>query len=187
MQWGYHFRELTEMVRSHLLVTCRGADPHGESAVRPLFFNLPLTCGGEEGGSVRASSFGSFPPPFVCFAIVSRGIIFYCLISEYFATASPMIWMESQFPELNTMGGYLGFMDTRVQPSPLDFYRSALAWRRRRSNRLLSVIYNRLASDEYHVTVVNLSPDHTISVHNESEVCLHASIAGKISFYMLVR
>lgn len=93
MRWGYHFRELTEMVRSH----------------------LPLTCGGEEGGSMRASSFGSFPPPpFVRFAIVSRGIVFYCLISEYFATASPMIWMESQFPELNTMGGYLGFMDTRV-------------------------------------------------------------------------
>lgn len=46
-----------------------------------------------------------------------QNIKFYCLISEYFATASPMIWMESQFPELNTMGGYLGFMDTRVQPS----------------------------------------------------------------------
>ena len=46
-----------------------------------------------------------------------QNIKFYCLITEYFATASPMIWMESQFPELNTMGGYLGFMDTRVQPS----------------------------------------------------------------------
>lgn len=115
MRWGYHFRELTEIVRSHLPVTCRGADPHGGSAVRPLFFNLPLTCGGvKKVGQCEPVALGPSPPPFVRFAIVSRGIVFYCLISEYFATASPMIWMESQFPELNTMGGYLGFMDTRV-------------------------------------------------------------------------
>ena len=41
----------------------------------------------------------------------------YCLITEYFATASPMIWIESQLSELKIIGGYCGFMDTRVQPS----------------------------------------------------------------------
>ena len=44
-------------------------------------------------------------------------MVFYCLITEYFATASPMIWMESQLSELKIIGGYCGFMDTRVQPS----------------------------------------------------------------------
>ena len=46
-----------------------------------------------------------------------QNIKFYCLITEYFATASPMIWMESQLSELKIIGGYCGFMDTRVQPS----------------------------------------------------------------------
>ena len=42
-------------------------------------------------------------------------VSFYCLITEYFATASPMIWIESQLSELKIIGGYCGFMDTRVQ------------------------------------------------------------------------
>lgn len=63
MQWGYHYRKLTKMGRSHLPVTCRGADPHGRRAVKPLFFNLPVTCRGEGNRSMQASSFEPLPPP----------------------------------------------------------------------------------------------------------------------------
>ena len=51
------------------------------------------------------------------FRYPAKMVSFYCLITEYFATASPMIWMESQLSELKIIGGYCGFMDTRVQPS----------------------------------------------------------------------
>lgn len=43
------------MVGSHLLATCRGRDPHGGSAAKPLFLNLPIICRGGGGERVHAS------------------------------------------------------------------------------------------------------------------------------------
>lgn len=42
-------------LRSHLLATCRGGDPRGGSAAKPLFFNLPIICRDGGGERVHAS------------------------------------------------------------------------------------------------------------------------------------
>lgn len=58
-------------LRSHLLATCRGGDPRGGSAAKPLFFNLPIICRDGGGERVHAS-------PLAC----SRHLVSMSLVSK---------------------------------------------------------------------------------------------------------
>ena len=69
------------MVGSHLPVTCRGADSHGESAVDPLFFNLPVICRLEEGERVHACSFAR-SRHLVSMSLVSKMVNFETKLDE---------------------------------------------------------------------------------------------------------
>lgn len=50
----------------------------------------------------------------------------------------------------------------------------------------LAIIHDGLAADEYDVTVMDIGAYHTVTAHDEPEVCVDAGVAWQVGFYMLI-